>query len=197
MLLKGWCNKNMKYCSHCGAPMDDGDLFCPKCGAKVKEETSSSVKETDISSDVKALPVPKATTPEGKIRQYSWWIIIGSCFLMAIIICQPYINAGTSNDIIIFGVTFMSLFFIIFGIVMVLVNWLAPKFYKEDAPLMSANKEYGVHTFEEANRLSKGQRIKLSYHLFRKRGSTLALTIIAGAFLVISPIISSIISFLL
>ena len=25
----------MKYCSKCGEPMNDDDLFCPRCGAKV------------------------------------------------------------------------------------------------------------------------------------------------------------------
>ena len=27
----------MKYCTKCGAPMNDDALFCPKCGNKVEE----------------------------------------------------------------------------------------------------------------------------------------------------------------
>lgn len=46
----------MKYCSNCGAKLEDGDLFCTSCGAKVSANKPSADKQ----------PAEKESTAKGK-----------------------------------------------------------------------------------------------------------------------------------
>ena len=62
----------MKYCTECGAAMNDDDLFCPKCGAKVDETaletTSPSPKEAaKPNAKIKGARVP---LEEQKVKEF-------------------------------------------------------------------------------------------------------------------------------
>ena len=51
----------MKYCTKCGASMEDDALFCPKCGAKTEGESKA----------VELEPSPKAGSSKIKKREDS------------------------------------------------------------------------------------------------------------------------------
>lgn len=50
----------MKYCTKCGAPMNDDALFCPKCGTKVEEV----VEEIITPQPVEEKPVANEDAPK-------------------------------------------------------------------------------------------------------------------------------------
>jgi len=50
----------MKYCTKCGAPMNDDALFCPKCGTKVEEV----IEEKSIAQPVEEKSAPKEEAPK-------------------------------------------------------------------------------------------------------------------------------------
>lgn len=39
--------ERLKFCIHCGFPIEEGNCFCTECGAKIAEETEKAEKETD------------------------------------------------------------------------------------------------------------------------------------------------------
>ena len=59
----------MKYCRHCGAELQDQDLFCPKCGTK------QIVAEEEPNIDPKPIPepTPVATPPVEPAKPESLW----------------------------------------------------------------------------------------------------------------------------
>lgn len=57
----------MKYCTKCGAPMNDDALFCPKCGTKVEEVVKNNADQVAIEEK----PIETNEQPEknkGKIK---------------------------------------------------------------------------------------------------------------------------------
>ena len=50
----------MKYCTKCGAPMNDDALFCPKCGTKVEEV----IEEKSTTQPVEEKSAPKEEAPK-------------------------------------------------------------------------------------------------------------------------------------
>ena len=50
----------MKFCTKCGAPMNDDALFCPKCGTKVEEV----IEEKSTTQPVEEKSVPNEETPK-------------------------------------------------------------------------------------------------------------------------------------
>lgn len=50
----------MKYCTKCGAPMNDDALFCPKCGTKVEEV----IEEKSSTQPVEEKSVPNEGAPK-------------------------------------------------------------------------------------------------------------------------------------
>lgn len=50
----------MKYCTKCGAPMNDDALFCPKCGTKVEEV----IEEKSTTQPVEEKSVPNEEAPK-------------------------------------------------------------------------------------------------------------------------------------
>ena len=52
----------MKYCTKCGAPMNDDALFCPKCGTKVEEV----IEEKSTTQPVEEKSAPKEEAPAEK-----------------------------------------------------------------------------------------------------------------------------------
>ena len=55
----------MKYCSKCGAPMNDDALFCSKCGTKVEEVTNNNNEEV---VEQKVEEVKPVETPEANVK---------------------------------------------------------------------------------------------------------------------------------
>ena len=67
----------MKYCTKCGAPMNDDALFCPKCGTKVEEVIEEKVvpqpvEEKPAEKPVEEKPVanqePPKTNANAKVK---------------------------------------------------------------------------------------------------------------------------------
>ena len=67
----------MKYCTKCGAPMNDDALFCPKCGSKVEEVIEEKVvpqpvEEKPAEKPVEEKPVanqePPKTNANAKVK---------------------------------------------------------------------------------------------------------------------------------
>lgn len=50
----------MKFCTKCGAPMNDDALFCPKCGTKVKEV----IEEKSTTQPIEEKSAPYEETPK-------------------------------------------------------------------------------------------------------------------------------------
>lgn len=40
-----------RFCIYCGAPLEDGDVFCCECGSRIETEASKIVPAAEISSD--------------------------------------------------------------------------------------------------------------------------------------------------
>lgn len=55
----------MKYCSKCGAPMNDDALFCSKCGTKVEEVENNNNEEVVEQKVEEAKPVE---TPKVNVK---------------------------------------------------------------------------------------------------------------------------------
>ena len=47
----------MKYCTKCGAPMNDDALFCPKCGARVEEVVEEKVAPQPVEEKPTEQPI--------------------------------------------------------------------------------------------------------------------------------------------
>ncbi|MBR2505446.1 MAG: zinc-ribbon domain-containing protein [Bacilli bacterium] len=56
----------MKYCTKCGAPMNDDALFCPKCGTKVEEVIEE--KSTTQPVEEKSVPNEEAPKTNAKVK---------------------------------------------------------------------------------------------------------------------------------
>ena len=63
----------MKYCGHCGSPMNDDILYCQKCGAKFIEtdtaqthKNTSNGRQTDIFSGMSPIDSKKAASPTNR-----------------------------------------------------------------------------------------------------------------------------------
>ena len=54
----------MKYCTKCGAQMNDDALFCPKCGTKVEE----AIEGTSLEQPAETKPVANETAPKNNTR---------------------------------------------------------------------------------------------------------------------------------
>ncbi len=57
----------MKYCTKCGKELNDGDLFCGNCGAKVNEITRSSSSDDYYSNNYNTNRVSNILHPTSKI----------------------------------------------------------------------------------------------------------------------------------
>ena len=56
----------MKYCTKCGAPMNDDALFCPKCGTKVEEVIEE--KSTTQPAIEKSAPNEEAPKTNARVK---------------------------------------------------------------------------------------------------------------------------------
>ncbi len=56
----------MKYCTKCGAPMNDDALFCPKCGTKVEEIVEEKVAPQSVEEKPVANQEPPKTNAKVK-----------------------------------------------------------------------------------------------------------------------------------
>ena len=56
----------MKYCTKCGAPMNDDALFCPKCGTKVEEVIEE--KSTAHPAIEKSAPNEEAPKTNARVK---------------------------------------------------------------------------------------------------------------------------------
>ena len=71
----------MKYCTKCGAQMNDDALFCPKCGTKfeevIEESNQEAIEEKPVAPEETSKPKPNAkvkgkATPlhEQKVKEF-------------------------------------------------------------------------------------------------------------------------------
>ena len=58
----------MKYCTKCGAPMNDDALFCPKCGTKVEEVVEEKVAPQLVEEKPVANQEPPKTNANAKVK---------------------------------------------------------------------------------------------------------------------------------
>jgi len=58
----------MKYCTKCGAPMNDDALFCPKCGTKVEELVEEKVTPQPVEEKPVANQEPPKTNANAKVK---------------------------------------------------------------------------------------------------------------------------------
>jgi hypothetical protein len=58
----------MKYCTKCGAPMNDDALFCPKCGTKVEEIVEEKVAPQPVEEKPVANQEPPKTNANAKVK---------------------------------------------------------------------------------------------------------------------------------
>ena len=58
----------MKYCTKCGAPMNDDALFCPKCGTKVEEISEEKVAPQPVEEKPVANQEPPKTNANAKVK---------------------------------------------------------------------------------------------------------------------------------
>jgi hypothetical protein len=93
----------MKYCTHCGKPIDETAKFCPYCGRVVQKETSTQFTQTQSKSDeprdssslIKSIPIIEQITNKNKISLY---VIIYSALLLigSFVIYQSVKNINSS-----------------------------------------------------------------------------------------------------
>ncbi len=59
-----------KFCSHCGAPLQEGNTFCAKCGAKIEADGLAAPPAADALAPIpqsteQTAPAPQAPAPQG------------------------------------------------------------------------------------------------------------------------------------
>ncbi len=57
----------MKYCTHCGAELYEGDSFCTRCGTPIPEESVQTVPAVENASAEESAPSEDASVPESPI----------------------------------------------------------------------------------------------------------------------------------
>lgn len=135
----------MKYCTHCGAPLNDGDSFCAKCGAKTGETTSRQedanggifrpeievtakdrlVWELAYSGVLFWLPLlvsPKAEHSKYHANQGLWMLIVACLLCWVIRILRTVKEFFESNA---FSVVFNVLYSMLFAIFLMAMFYLA------------------------------------------------------------------------
>jgi hypothetical protein len=65
MNLPNSADKNIRFCSHCGAAINKDAVICVKCGCVVSDSKGRKIKEQGIK-----------TTSGGKKRRYSFLILL-------------------------------------------------------------------------------------------------------------------------
>lgn len=85
-----------KTCVQCQAPLEDGDTFCPKCGARQDAETPAASAAT-TSADSGSKPVATAKDSTDRViwqGSYSSKAMIGSWITAAIVSLVALVAAG-------------------------------------------------------------------------------------------------------
>ncbi len=132
----------MKYCSHCGSPMEDGDRFCSRCGAEADSQTPSHRKAARPEGKMEPAGklgcelayagtlfwVPLLICPEEKNEKFcanqGLWVLIVSAAA-----CGLISFLGSVNEVLmggLFGVIasgIYSLLFIVFLALMLYLLW--------------------------------------------------------------------------
>ena len=92
----------MKNCTNCQAPINAGDAFCSKCGAKVKVAAQAEPKAVAFQPKTVQLgPTPTQAPAPKKPKRNMKGILAGIFVLFAVIIVAGYflLNRGSSDTI--------------------------------------------------------------------------------------------------
>lgn len=92
----------MKNCTNCQAPINAGDAFCSKCGAKVQVATQAEPKAVAFQPKTVQLgPSPTQSPAPKKTKRNMKGILAGIFVLLAVITVAGYflLNRGSSNTI--------------------------------------------------------------------------------------------------
>lgn len=92
------------FCQKCGNELNEGAVFCPKCGFKVGGENKSDNSQTSFCSEVvekSAISLNDSTVKinrNSKKKNFKLFIIIAVCILVLIVMVKACSSCGSSSQ---------------------------------------------------------------------------------------------------